>query len=401
MKDPIIITWEKIGIAISLVVIFIVGVLEINANCWIKNHPTIISILTGLACGFIATIIVLVLERQYEKKKLREYYIKYEGLYSRTDIGQDNTPESDLVNMREENNDLIIEMTYIGGHEFLLLINYWKSENAQAQGIVEFNPKDKQLGKGNYRYIAGKSYKGHYGRLDLNWDENNKEMVIIYNHQYPREIPFNPDKNRGWEIWTKTKDNQAMKRNENKTLDQPWIKNASSTLVLYSIMAATCVVFFVLILPSAQGPFPIHWGWPLALVGIAFFLYVFSAEAISEALDQNDIYKYISTHFLYNLATICLVTGITFTVYFHSRNYFHDVLASWVWIERRYLIATFVLIVNFHWIYDLWWLLRKSDDELEQYIELLKGNNIANYEKKLWNWNELFRIIRKISSKKS
>jgi hypothetical protein len=203
MKDPIIITWERLGLIFSIFVLTVTGILEINEICWVKNYPTIISILVGLACGFIATIIVLYLERKYEKNVLQKYYSRYQGRYIRTDIGQDNTPESDLTNMRNENNDLIIEMTYVGSHEFSLRINYWKSENAQAKGIVEFNISDKQSGKGNYRYVAGQNYSGHYGRLELNWDENNKEMIVIYSHQYPRKIPFNPDNNRGWEIWTK------------------------------------------------------------------------------------------------------------------------------------------------------------------------------------------------------
>jgi len=204
MKNSIIITWEITGLIISVLILIIAGLIEIYANCWIKNIPTIATIITGLACGFIATIIVLYIERKYEKKNLQKYYLKYEGTYVRTDIGQDNTDESNLVNMRNENNGLLINMTYLGQHEFSVLIHYWKSENAQAKGIVAFNPNDRQSGKGNYRYNAGKIYEGHFGSLELNWDENNKQMIVIYRHQYPREIPFNPDNNRGWEVWTKT-----------------------------------------------------------------------------------------------------------------------------------------------------------------------------------------------------
>lgn len=207
MKNSIIFTWEIIGLIISFLILVIACALEFSADCWIRNHPTIISIVTGLACGFIATIIVLVIDRQYEKKKLQQYYLKYAGFYKRTDIGQDNTAESDLDNTRNENIGLTINMAYLGQHEFSVLIDYWKSENARAKGIVEFNPNDKQSGKGNYRYIAGTNYEGHFGSLELNWDENNKQMIVIYRHQYPRKIPFNPDNNRGWEVWTKTIDN--------------------------------------------------------------------------------------------------------------------------------------------------------------------------------------------------
>jgi len=203
MENLIIVKWEKIGLAISLIIILIACVVEFCGVGWIKDHPTIMSSVTGLACGFIATIIVLYLERNYEKTKLQKYYLKYSGTYIRTDIGQDNTVESNLVDMRKENLDCAINISYVGGHEFSLIINYWKTKKAQARGFVEFNPKDKKSGKGNYRYVIGEGYIGQFGVLELNWDEIKEEMIVIYRHQYPREIPFNPDANRGWEVWKK------------------------------------------------------------------------------------------------------------------------------------------------------------------------------------------------------
>jgi hypothetical protein len=212
MKDRLIEKWERIGLIISAAILFAAGFIEIFTKCLTTNYPTTVSIITGLAGGVIATIIVLYFERKHEQTKLQDYYFKYDGYYKRTDMGQDNTPDTDLVGMRNENNGLDIKMTYLGGHEFSLLINYWKSENAKAKGFIEFNPKDKQSARGNYRYIEGDSYVGefsHYGQLELNWDENKKEMIVIYHHQHPRKIPFNPDNNRGWEIWKKTNENNC------------------------------------------------------------------------------------------------------------------------------------------------------------------------------------------------
>ena len=34
-------------------------------------------------------------------------------------------------------------------------------------------------------------------------------MTSVAIHQHPRKIPFNPDNNRGWEIWTKTNENNC------------------------------------------------------------------------------------------------------------------------------------------------------------------------------------------------
>lgn len=204
MKNKLLEKWEPIGLILSVFILIFVGLLEVFAKFLITNYPTIISIITGLTSGFIATIVVLYLERKHERKKLSDFYKKYEGCYIRTDIGQDNT--SDNSGIRDENVGLYINMTYVGGHEFLLDLEYWKSENAMAKGFIEFNPKDKNTASGYYRYTKGETYTGvynHYDKIELSWDESKKEMIVIYRHQHPRKFPFTPDSNRGWEIWEK------------------------------------------------------------------------------------------------------------------------------------------------------------------------------------------------------
>ncbi len=201
MKQSLIEKWERIGLIISILILITAALIELFANCIIASYPTMVSIITGLAGGFVATILVLYLERKHEQNRLKRYYSKYHGCYRRIEMGQDNTTDENLIDQRTDNIGLLISMNYQGGHEFLLDINYWKSKNAKAIGFVEFNPKDKKSGKGNYRYIQGEGYIGQYGKLELSWDENRNEMLVFYHHQYPRTLPFNPDNNRGWEVW--------------------------------------------------------------------------------------------------------------------------------------------------------------------------------------------------------
>jgi hypothetical protein len=204
MRPTTIEKWERIGLVISILIIFASASAELFANCLTVAYPTIFSIITGLAGGVIATILVLYLERKHELNRLFKYYSKYHGCYERIEMGQDNTSDENLIPQRSDNIGLLISMAYQGGHEFSLNINYWKSENAIAVGFVEFNPKDKKSGKGNYRYTQGVSFNGHYGKLELSWNESKNEMLVFYHHQYPRTLPFNPDNNRGWEVWKKT-----------------------------------------------------------------------------------------------------------------------------------------------------------------------------------------------------
>lgn len=207
MKGLIIEKWELRGLIISILILLTAFILEIFAKCLTTSYPTIISIITGLAGGFIATIIVLYFERKHGQNELHKYFSKYQGCYERIEMGQDNTTDENLIGLRKENIGLFISITYEGGHEFLIDINYWKSDNAKAKGFAEFNPKDKKSGKGNYRYIQGENYINQYGKLELSWDENKNEMLVFYHHQFPRTLPFNPDNNRGWEVWKKVSNN--------------------------------------------------------------------------------------------------------------------------------------------------------------------------------------------------
>ena len=212
MNNNLIERWEKIVLIISLIVLLLCGFLEVFNNCVVSSYPTLLSIITGLFSGFVATIVVLFLQRRHEQNELKSYFLKYQGCYVRTDIGQDNTGEEELSMMRAQNVGLFISITYLGGHEFSLMINYWKDHNAKAKGFIEFNPKDKQTGLGNYRYIEGIPFVGedpHYGQLEVSWDDVKSEMILFYRHKYPREISFNPDNNRGWEVWKKTDENNC------------------------------------------------------------------------------------------------------------------------------------------------------------------------------------------------
>lgn len=203
MKRHLIEKWELIGGIISFIIIAISFILEIFFNCFTSKFPISLTIITGLACGFIATVIVLFLGRNHIMQSLAKYYSTIDGCYERIDIGQDNTDEKNLVNIRSENIGLKIRLKYLGGHEFSIDIDYWKSENAKAIGIIEFNSKNKTSAIGNYRYIQGKRFKGLFGKLEITRDENKNDIIVFYQHQYPRELPYNPDKNRGWEVWRK------------------------------------------------------------------------------------------------------------------------------------------------------------------------------------------------------
>ncbi|MDP2387271.1 MAG: hypothetical protein Q8M29_12915 [Bacteroidota bacterium] len=195
--------WEMIGLIISILIVAASIVLEFIKFKPALDHPTTVSIITGLASGFIATITVLFFERKHNQSKLDNHFVKFVGKYERIDIGQDNTKEEKLTNLKNQNIGLLIELSYKEDHEFTFVANYWKDRSAQTIGFIEFNSKDKNTAYGHYRYISGENLKDNYGKLELSWDNNKNEFIVFYNHKYPRTLLHNPDNNRGWEVWKK------------------------------------------------------------------------------------------------------------------------------------------------------------------------------------------------------
>lgn len=195
----------NITIAVAIVLI-IISLTEIMSSQEPKDYSLSISIIAELGCSVIATIIVLYFQRLHESRVLHNRYESYIGTYQRIDIGRDNAAEDEINFMKSKNVNLKIKMTYKGGHEFDIEADYWENENAKVIGLVEFNPKDKQAAKGMYRYTQGVSYVGeynHFGEYSLNWDDNQKAMIVFFQHKYPRKKSFNPDENKGWEVWKK------------------------------------------------------------------------------------------------------------------------------------------------------------------------------------------------------
>ena len=125
--------------------------------------------------------------------------------YKRVDIGQDNTSDNEILYMKSQNLLLEVHLTHIKGtHRLTFVANYWKSENARAEGTIEFNENNGNNATARYRYTEGAGYivqSGIYRIYRL--EEDKTKLLVLYQHLFPRKQEYNPDDNRGWEIWQK------------------------------------------------------------------------------------------------------------------------------------------------------------------------------------------------------
>ena len=171
-----------------------------------------------------------------------------------------------------------------------------------------------------------------------------------------------------------------------KQMREPWKENASSFLVLYSILAATCGVFIVVIFTEI-GSVENYWFIPLAILGISFWLFIFSAEGITDALDENDVHKYFAVILLYNIAVILLISGISSMIYL---KYIHRNSSSFI------VLILLVLVFVCHWLTDTCHMIFDSNNVHKDYIEsLTNGNKIDGKRKRRMGWTTFFLCLRK------
>lgn len=107
--------------------------------------------------------------------------------------------------MHNSNVDLPIDIRHIAGTNSIdITADYWKNDGAQVKAIVEFNEANRLIGDGVYRYVKGETYvrDGHMGTYKI-FNTQDGQLLVQYQHIYPRGQKYNPDENKGWQVWTK------------------------------------------------------------------------------------------------------------------------------------------------------------------------------------------------------
>jgi len=186
--------WEFIFLTLSIYLLVIAKPF--------KEDSYLLSVLSGTATCIMTAILILYIQRTSKAIQLLKYYSKIEDTYVRIDMGQDNTGGLEITDIKNKNLNLEIVLIYQGDNKFKAVIQYWKNENAEAISTFEFNETNKMIGSGTYKYIKGKSFSNHFGSMQIFLLEDEPNRIYIrYQHVFPREVEYNPDNNRGWEIW--------------------------------------------------------------------------------------------------------------------------------------------------------------------------------------------------------
>ena len=185
---------------------------------------------------------------------------------------------------------------------------------------------------------------------------------------------------------------------EGNKLIPPWRDDASSLLVVFSILAVTSGVILAIVLPDIDR-FSSHWwlnGIIFSLLAASLWLFISTGERVTDALDEDDVEKFVSLFIPYNLAVICLFTGTFLAIYSRCS------IAAYIFPSclslRIMLCAVVVFFVSSHWIGHIYWLISVSNYEYNNYLDELKGLKKPEYDR--GKGFDIFMKLRRIFSKK-
>ncbi len=183
-----------------------------------QELPVSFSVFIEISAGILAAIVLLYAQRKYRAFKLKSLYADIPGNYQRMDIQQDGIEDENARKSRQSQNvNLKILIEYIGEHSFAFQAEYWKSEYGAdlVEGEFHFSTKNSRFADGFYQYVdchhlrfptEHEGHPNHLGTYQIIRPVNMDELIVLYHHRYPRQVPHDPEKNKGWEIWKKMKE---------------------------------------------------------------------------------------------------------------------------------------------------------------------------------------------------
>lgn len=181
-----------------------------------------------------------------------------------------------------------------------------------------------------------------------------------------------------------------------KNTDIRWKKNAASVLVVYSILAAIAsVILTTVIAADGSSALRAHWWATVLPLGLSIYLFIYTAEKITDALDEDDVYRYVSLFNFYNIAVILLFEGLIATIYF---KYIYSERGFDIW-QIVYLGLTIIVFIIFiwRWIIHETWLLTVSASTFKAYIDELEERVTPEFDRH-WGF-ALFMSLRKLLAK--
>ncbi len=166
-------------------------------------------------------------------------------------------------------------------------------------------------------------------------------------------------------------------------MERPWLKNAPNLLIVNAIFAALAGLALGLVFQDADLRGGGRWIWPVVFFGFSFMMFAWTAERITDAIDEGNAKKHIAHMVPYNLGVISLIAGVL------------------AFVRIRYAVSLWYALIipglSIPWLSDLWWLLTAPPADFDRYRAGLSGERQPEVYP-TW-WNSLFYKIRALADR--
>jgi hypothetical protein len=173
---------------------------------------------------------------------------------------------------------------------------------------------------------------------------------------------------------------------ETNRKETPWRDNSSFVTTFYAILTAMVGAFLALAIGDKE--IATVWYCPIGLLALSMISFIWGLERCGEAMDEDDIDKYLAWLLVYNFGTIAMFFGVATYISMH----YH---VSWTLFFFLLLVA---LVASWKWVDDIRFLIFASDADSEKYRAELLGNRLP--QKQLGLVVRLYGFCRKMHTGK-
>jgi len=157
----------------------------------------------------------------------------------------------------------------------------------------------------------------------------------------------------------------------------PWRDNSSFVATFYAIL--TAMVGAILALAIVDPRIERNWYWPVGLLGLSMISFIWGLEKCGEAIDEDDIDKYLAWLLVYNLGSVAMFFGLATYIGLHFWPAV-DHPSNKAGLPLLIAMLAAATVTSWKWWNDILFLLFANQVDYEAYREELLGDREAERE---------------------
>jgi peptidoglycan/LPS O-acetylase OafA/YrhL len=151
----------------------------------------------------------------------------------------------------------------------------------------------------------------------------------------------------------------------------PWRDNSSFVATFYAIL--TAMVGAILALAIGDPKIEKNWYWPVGLLALSMVSFIWGLEKCGEAMDEDDVDKYLAWLLAYNLGSVAMFFGLAAYIGLHHWPAVNQPNNK-AGLPLLIALLAAAIVASWKWWEDIGFLLFANQVKYEAYREELLGD---------------------------